>query len=322
MLGRLNTYILILLIIFMASCASWHLVQVNPYLNVNNEIMIRPELKELLREKKENIKIVLRVPALALQVSQTEREQRNKLYDIVEKELYKAGFIVRDRALLEKVLESGPTSYQDMAQKIDTDLILEIISLDTNVNLSHRTYYDPSLNRTEQLVEKYNNGSPGPLFAIFGGKLECRIITVKDGAVTGVLTFFCAPLRPKFEVMAPYMNPRNPEPNPQKYIGYKFGDTEETARTLVLMLIQTLLNHKMVAIEIGTQAGKYGLQTGDIILAINGQGVFNSSQAVELIENSKNGIELKVKRGGEILTITVPNRQALASATFEFRPVE
>lgn len=307
--------------LIVTSCTTWHLVEVNPYLKAHNEIMIRPELRQLLSEKKGNIKIVLRVPTLVPQVSQSEIEKRNKLYDLVERHLYKAGFIVRDRALLEKVLESGPTSFQDMATKVDTDLILEIISIDTNVDLSHRFYYDPALKQTGQLIEKYDDGTPGPVFPLLGGKLDCRVITVKDGAITGVLSLFCVPFNPKFVVIAPHISPKIPEPNPQNYVGYKFGDPNETVEFLVSMLIQTLLDYKMVVIEVGAQASTYGLKTGDIVFAINGQEVFNFSQAMELVERSEEQIEFNIKRETQILTITIPKKQIFFDVKFQFKPV-
>jgi hypothetical protein len=273
--------------------------------------MIRPELRELMNIKKQNLKIVLRVPALVPQISQAEREQKNRLYDVIEKSFYKAGFIVRDRALLERVLQQGINSYLDVAQKVDTDLILEIVELQTDVDLSNRAYFDPMTGRSGSLVEKFRDGTAGPRFPLLGGRLECRIITIKDGAVTGIFTIYCAPSSPEFEVLTPYLPPRYPEPNPNNYQGYRYGDTEATTECLSFMLIQSLTGSKMViqSVESGSLAESYGFNVGDVILKIRGQEIFNQTQAEELIRNSWGSLDFVIMRGGQRMSVSIPDFQ-------------
>ena len=67
------------------------------------------------------LKVVLRVPNAAVNVTQSQGVQTdsaesllNSAYDAIEKRLFKAGFVVRDRALLNNLMnEKGITSYEE-----------------------------------------------------------------------------------------------------------------------------------------------------------------------------------------------------------------
>ncbi|MBD3414809.1 MAG: hypothetical protein GF421_10320 [Candidatus Aminicenantes bacterium] len=266
----------------------------------------------MLNEKRQNTKVVLRVPIKYEQyraearVTQEEIALRNRIYDAFEKELFKAGFIVRDRALLQKVLEGDPSDYSKVAKQIDTDIIIEIDRIEM-VNLSHRTYFYPETGQYGQLIDKFQDGTEGPYFKLEGGILECRVISVDQGAVTGLFTILDFPNLGyvEFEVIENSQMPRNPLPNPRNYFGYGVGTALDNARNLALLLIQTLLNYKMVIEEVSLTAESSGLKNGDIVLSINGQEMLNHSQAFEYISKSQGTLEFEVQRGDEKLVIPV-----------------
>ncbi len=291
--------------IAMTGCYSWHPVVVNPYLNAKSEIIIRPELQELLDKNGQNLKIVLRVPAMPPQVSQADIIAKNKLYDIIERALYKAGFTVRDRALLEKVLQGEIGSYREVADKIDTDIILEIISLETGIKLSHRFYYDPSTDTNEKLADTIGENQPGPVFTLYGGKLDARIITVKDGSVTGIMTIYGVPYSAGFQVLTPAVAPMNI--GAPGYTGFGIGDEEEAVQFMSGLVVQTLLGCQWIikSVTPGSIADYSGLKPGDEVIEVNGNKVYNFSYGLELLRNSWDYIDLKIKRQGAVKNIEI-----------------
>ena len=96
------------------------------------EIIVQPELREFLKNNPKP-RIMLRVPFETSNVTTTESgkiSEYNSLYGRIEKELMKVGYIVRDRSMLNAVINSTPNaSYQEIGEKTQTDIILEIISI-------------------------------------------------------------------------------------------------------------------------------------------------------------------------------------------------
>jgi hypothetical protein len=100
-----------------------------------NEIVVNPELREFLK-KNPNPRVVLRVPSITSNVTVAESERNseyNSLYGRIEKELIKEGYTIRDRSMLNSVLSSGQNlSYKEIGEKIETDIIIEIVSITSN----------------------------------------------------------------------------------------------------------------------------------------------------------------------------------------------
>lgn len=286
---------------------SWYLVKTSPGLYIKTEAVLQPGLLALIRAKRNNLKIVLRVPSPPKNVTSEELMQMDKRYDFFERELAKAGFIVRDRALLDKILSEEKTpSYQDIYNKIDTDLIIEIIDM-SNYDLSTRDCFDPTSWSKYTLPpnnEKFLVGK----FLMAGGRLDCRIINVKDGTVAGMLTIYYLPCGGgpcDFELNYEE-GVRNPEPNPDKHLGYDVGNPENNARNLAQIFIQTITDHDiaMEQVQPGSLADKNGLKVNDIILTINGQPIYNRSQLTEIISQTDGTITLEILRDGQKITIS------------------
>ena len=301
--------------VFLSSCASWQAVKVAPGLNADSEIIMKPELQNLISGKKQNIKIVLRVPGAPKNITQETQKEVSRQYDRFERDLSKVGFVVRDRELLEKIAgESKPGSYLELAKAIDTDLILEILYLGP-CDLSHKKYYDPKAGRMLEL----NNPSqelkhPGSMsFPLHGGQLDCRVITVRDGTVSGMFTIYNLPCDGlcDFEVLKG-KEWRNPEPNPGELKGYTVGTDEQNIRQLASILMQTINEGEIVVSKIqqGSLASKNGLLANDVIEKINGQTVYNLSQAVDLIIKNDGKLEILLKRDDREMTVTFAKKFA------------
>jgi PDZ domain len=299
----------------LCSCASWQAVKVASGLNISNEIIIKPELQTIVSGKKQNIKIVLRVPGAPKNITQEAQKEVGLQYDRLERELSKVGFIVRDRELLEKVVsELKPANYMELARAIDTDLILEVLYLGP-YDLSHKQYYDTKAGRLTEL----NNPSmelkhPGSLsFLMHGGQIDCRVVTVRDGTVSGMFTLYNLPCDGlcDFEVHKG-KEWRNSEPNPEEIKGWGVGTDEQNIRQLATMLMQTLNAGEIVVSKIQPMslAAKNGLRINDIIEKLNDQPVYNLSQAADMIVKSDGKIEILAKRDDKEIHISFVKRFA------------
>ena len=161
-----------------------------------NETVVQPELCEFLKNKPKP-SIVLRVPMTKEDVTTTEAGKIDKyssVYGRIERELMKAGYIVRDRSLLNEVLASGKNvSYQEIGEKIQTDIILEIISIaersidknsfDIQTEYKYPRSYQVMHEDTD--IEKDLKSHVN----IINYVIDCKIILVKSGTTVGMSTF-------------------------------------------------------------------------------------------------------------------------------------
>ena len=164
----------------LTSCSSLLTVRTQPK---KNDITISPEMKELKTtlQTTHSLAVVLRVPNSSDKVTAEQASQNSNLYNRIERNLLKAGFTVRDRGLLENLLKTGQTNYEEIGKTIQTDIIIEIMSL----NFGEDNFvYD---------VVKKKNQKPirlmypvNPLVA----KLDCKLTIVNKGQMGGVLTLY------------------------------------------------------------------------------------------------------------------------------------
>jgi len=312
MQGKVKAYLFFVCGLFLCSCASWQAVKVAPGMNVSNEIIIKPELQNLISSKGQNIKIVLRVSGAPKSITQEAQKEVSRPYDNLERELSKAGFIVRDRDLLEKITsELKPSSYMELAKAIDTDIILEILYLGP-CDLSHNKYYEPGAERMFSLNADPKH--PDSLtFPMHGGQIDCRVITVRDGTVSGMFTLYNLPCDGlcDFEVLKG-KEWRNPEPNIEGLKGWAVGSEEQNVFQLSKLLIQTLSEGEVVVskVEKSSPASHYGMSANDVIERINGQTVYNLSQALDLIVKSNGKTDILLKRDGKEVPILLVKKFA------------
>lgn len=147
-----------------------------------DEIFTKPSLLNYLNLTKTPT-IVLRVPQQVDKLLEENRYSKSQIYNTIEKELAKADFIVRDRALYQKVLDQNvSTDYSKIKELTETDLILELVSAD-----------DERYN-TNQYTNR--RGKPritdGPM-TIFGKQVEFKLIKVKENDLVGSYTFHFTP---------------------------------------------------------------------------------------------------------------------------------
>lgn len=147
-----------------------------------DDVFTKPALLSYLHQTKSPT-IVLRVPQQVDRLLEENRFSKSQIYNTIEKELAKADFIVRDRALYQKVLDQNvSTDYSKIKELTETDLILELVSTDDEKY------------STNQYVNR--KGKPkitqGPM-TLFGQKVEFKLIKVKDNDLVGSYTFHFTP---------------------------------------------------------------------------------------------------------------------------------
>lgn len=149
-----------------------------------DDVSVRPSLRQLVKEHP-SLKVVLRVPNVTTNVTQAGQALAGNAgldhaYDEIEKKLFDAGYVVRDRALLSSLIDKeGITSYKEIQARVDTDLIIDVSNLHFN---------DPQDWLTTQ---NYAGGNLGPYGYTMGeavATVEAKFIIVETGEVGAIVT--------------------------------------------------------------------------------------------------------------------------------------
>jgi hypothetical protein len=146
-----------------------------------NEAIMTDELKALLAEKPRP-KLVIRVSNPPANV--TEAERFNAYINVIEKTFMENGFTIRDRALLENLLRAGNVDYESIGAKIDTDLIIDVLSLQFDIANPITVYQNLMTQQQESFLYPDNNVDCRL------AKLECRLTIVKKGQLGGMFTYY------------------------------------------------------------------------------------------------------------------------------------
>lgn len=152
----------------------------------NDEITTTPSLKEYLSTNP-NPKIVLRTTTRVSSDNVTEKEKNNYLYNAIESELLKSGFIVRDRQLFDKIITNSDNNnnYENLKQKSDTDLIIELTNLDRSIVYQTNKYYDShGREKTSSIMASKN---------YYGATIEFKVIMINTNEFAGIYKFNYVP---------------------------------------------------------------------------------------------------------------------------------
>jgi hypothetical protein len=283
-----------------------------------------------------NPTIVLRVPAPQTLVTQAQGQQGSadlgQGYLTIEKELVKAGFTVRDRGLLVEILRSNQNlDYGVIQQKIDAQLILEIVSIQQR-SYGNDVYVDANNHREGRL----KRGE----FPISGWHFESRIIMVDSGEIGGIYTVDVAPEGLHFLVSRNDVFNATPQgKRDREHVGYGVGSAQDAAPEFIRMLVSSLIptaaraslgvriapmtsdairelgfkipkNAKGVlvtGVSPNSRASASGLYLGDIIEQVDGRTVQSPQDVVSAVNEAGGGaITLTINRGGKKISIIVP----------------
>lgn len=125
--------------------------------------------------------IVLRVPLAGDKVTQEQRQS----YPMreIEKALAKAGYIVRDQAFFEKVLDREGLDYAKIGEITKTDLTIELIKFNESVAYSTNQYTD----------ENGNQQTANQTFRLTGASIEFKLTSVRENDMVGSFVFNYTP---------------------------------------------------------------------------------------------------------------------------------
>ncbi|MBU4352842.1 MAG: hypothetical protein KJ939_07240 [Nanoarchaeota archaeon] len=174
----------VLLTAVLSSCNTQYLGNIKTTVGASDEIVSTPELKNMLQVIPKP-KIVIRVtnPPNAV----TEADRFNVYINEIEKVFVQKGYTVRDRALLENLMRSGNIDYKGIKDKIDTDLIIDILAL----NFDNTTVFHTFFNKTTQKEESFATALTYVECGV--ATLECRVTIVNQGQLGGVFTLRISP---------------------------------------------------------------------------------------------------------------------------------
>jgi len=174
----------VLLTVILSSCTQPYLGNVKLNVAASNEIVFTPELKELLQVIPKP-KIVIRVTNPPTNV--TEADRFNSYINEIEKIFVQKGYTVRDRALLENLMRSGNIDYKGIKDKIDTDLIIDILALNFDNSTASRTFFNKTTQKEEPFATEQTYVECGI------ATLECRLTIVDRGQLGGLFTLRTSP---------------------------------------------------------------------------------------------------------------------------------
>jgi len=181
--------------ILLSACSSQKFVSFEA---PKSETFSTEKLKTFLRSTP-NPKVVLRVPNA--QGSATEEDGNTYIYNTIEKELLRNNFIVRDRALFNEVVrKSGDrVNYEELKRKTDTDIILELSNLQTDVEYRTNQYYTRSGKKS-----LFDKGE----ITVRGAKVDFKVVVIHDNEYAGNYSFNYTPCLNGCEVLTGKRGPK------------------------------------------------------------------------------------------------------------------
>jgi hypothetical protein len=178
-----KTALLIFAASWAASCMAPQVGTIRTNVAGTSEIVQAPELKAFILQNP-HPKIVLRVPNPPSNV--TEADRFNAYINVIEKEFLVQGYTVRDRALLQ-TLVGGNADYKAIKERIDTDLIIDILALRFDGTVAVRQFRNKTTGAEESFATDQNYVEC-PV-----ATLECRVTVVDKGLLGGLFTLKAAP---------------------------------------------------------------------------------------------------------------------------------
>lgn len=185
--GFLHSTVLIIITFLLQSCGTYKTFTgtVKYDASRNNEVIKSVEFKSYL-ESRDKIKFVLRSPEGFTSFPKDEQKKMNEIFSQIEKELILNGHIVKDRFLLELLLDKGDMSLQQVGKAIDTDIIIEIIDIDFNIpnHIKNFSIKEKGINTN------FDNWNNIDYIDCRLASLQCRITLVDVGNVGGIFKFY------------------------------------------------------------------------------------------------------------------------------------
>lgn len=222
-------YILPLVIAFQ-SCGSYRTYtgSVQYDASAKNDIIKSKELDNYLSTRSQ-IKFVLRTPPGFENYTEEEQQEWNQVFSRIEKELILQGHIVKDRVLLDLLLEKGDMSLSQVGKALNTDIIIELINItfDLPNQLKNFTIKEKGINTNFDLWENID------YLDCRIAMMECRITLVEVGNVGGIFKFYVSGCDAGSEFYVKLYEHYNGDidPNREAYVGWNYDNVSYKSLT-------------------------------------------------------------------------------------------
>lgn len=178
-------------------------------------------------------KVVLRTSSTAITI--TNEDRSDFLYNAMENELLKSGFVVRDRQLFNQIVsnEKNNVDYKNIKEKTDTDLIIELIKIDPSVVYSTNKYYD---DKGREKVDPYNTQK------YYGATIIFKVILIDSNEFAGIYEFNYTPCTEgcKIQSVQKRKSRKDLEEETEVYEGVEFNMLEEFAKNATRKLVDEM----------------------------------------------------------------------------------
>jgi len=186
-----------------------------------NDIIKSRELKSYL-ESRSQIKFVLRTPSGFDNFSEEEKTEWKEVFSQIEKKLIIKGHTVKDRVLLDLLIEKGDMSLADVGKAINTDIIIELINIDFDIPNEVKSFYIKEKGIKTNFSIWNNINFVDCRIAM----MECRITLVEIGNVGGIFKFYISGCDAENNFYVRLYEDWSGDLNPEKesYIGWNSGN--------------------------------------------------------------------------------------------------
>jgi hypothetical protein len=187
--------------LLLAACTTT--TRVIRYPAIGNEIYANANLRQFLKENK-SPSIVLRVPNTSDKATSQTTTTKDLLYNAIEKELLKEGFSVRDRGLFNEIISKSQTSdYSKIKDLTNTDLILEVVNIDSTVIYSTNKVTLIANRKEKEVIQNID-------YRRYGASVEFKLILVRNNEIAGSYKFNYKPCSGGCELTAFQFSNRHP----------------------------------------------------------------------------------------------------------------
>ena len=178
--NNMKKLIILLIIPIMFGCSSTKTLK---FTHRPPDVTTTPSLKIFLANNYPP-KVVLRVNKTSQNV--TDNENNDRLYTLIDNRLLANGFIVRDRQLFNQIIgnQENNVDYKKLKDKTDTDLIIELTKLETNILYKTNKYYTKKGKENFEKTDSYERA---------GASVEFKIILINSNELAGLYKFYWVP---------------------------------------------------------------------------------------------------------------------------------
>lgn len=172
-------------LILLVSCAPP--TRIVRYEERKNEFYTNPALRSFMKTH-DSPKVVLRINELVLRTTNSNASDKNSgyLFNVMESELIKQGFTVKDRSIFNDIISKTYSSDLYKKELADADLIVEVVNIDDKLVYSTRKLTSISRNSSKEKIQPL-------LYKSLGAYVEYRIVMIQRNELSGIYKLYYQP---------------------------------------------------------------------------------------------------------------------------------